>query len=331
MGPLSIRHGTAQHVITRIQNETRWVARVLAGTFCRTWREDLCHFTHQWVSCPLSFRAMENPPTSAAWLRPWLSTAGSVSTWSAAVSTGPVSLTTICAILTIDDLEGREACRSCSWLLTRARQRQAVDVFPQGGGGGGISRCGRLCPWENGRNACVKHCFIVHLRRVSTHSSICFYFAGAFLHSGQPGFQLRLVRSSFFVWQVSFGSSWLFFFHLCLLSLSVLSSKERLHASLVLLGNPCKKYQHQSIGKRWNESPSSLPSERLAHPNTQQVLTFWKFWQNIGLQSEGAEASEGNHESPALATQCETPCATSFSNHGVCTILRAIGTIYVIR
>ena len=67
-----------------------------------------------------------------------------------------------------------------------------------------------------------------------------------------------------------------FFFHLCLLSLSVLSSKERLHISLVLLGNPCKTYQHQSVGKRWNESPFSLPSERLAHSNTQQVLTILK-------------------------------------------------------
>ena len=59
--------------------------------------------------------------------------------------------------------------------------------------------CRRLCPWENGRNACVKHCFVVHLRSLSTHSSTCFYFAVAFLHSGQPGFQLLLVRSSFFV------------------------------------------------------------------------------------------------------------------------------------
>ena len=69
-----------------------------------------------------------------------------------------------------------------------------------------------------------------------------------------------------------------FFFHLCLLSFSVLSSKERLHIRLVLLGNPCKTYQHQSVGKRWNESPFSLPAEQLAHPNmyTLQVLTISK-------------------------------------------------------
>ena len=83
-----------------------------------------------------------------------------------------------------------------------------------------------------------------------------------------------------------------FFFHLCLLSFSVLSSKERLHIRLVLLGNPCKTYQHQSVGKRWNECPFSLPAEQLAHLNmyTQQVLTitFGKFWQNIGLHCEGA-------------------------------------------
>ena len=35
--------------------------------------------------------------------------------------------------------------------------------------------------------------------------------------------------------------------------------------------------------------------------------------------------------SSALATQCETPCATRLSYHGICTILRAIRTIYVIR
>ena len=51
MGHLSIRHGTAQHVIARTQNETRWVARFWREHFCRTWREDLCHFTHQFVSC----------------------------------------------------------------------------------------------------------------------------------------------------------------------------------------------------------------------------------------------------------------------------------------
>ena len=34
----------------------------------------------------------------------------------------------------------------------------------------------------------------------------------------------------------------------------------------------------QSVGKRWNESPFSLPAEQLAHPNmyTQQVLTILK-------------------------------------------------------
>ena len=69
-----------------------------------------------------------------------------------------------------------------------------------------------------------------------------------------------------------------FFFHLCFLSFSVLSSKERLHICLVLLGYPCKIYQHQSVGKRWNESPFSLPAEQLAHPNmyTLQVLTISK-------------------------------------------------------
>ena len=129
----------------------------------------------------------------------------------------------------------------------------------------------------------------------------------------------------------SFGSSWPFFFHLCLLSFSVLSSKERLHIRLVLLGNPCKIYQHQSVGKRWNESPFSLPAEQLAHPNmyTLQVLTILKLLAEYRLALW--RGTEKHDESSALATQCETPCATRLSYHGICTILRAIRTIYVIR
>ena len=99
--------------------------------------------------------------------------------------------------------------------------RRLSSIGGGGGGGGGIPRCSRLCPWGNGRNAYVR------LRSLSTHSSICFYFAVAFLHSGQPGFQLLLVRSSFFVWIIFrlVRHDRFIFFHLCLLSLSVLSSK----------------------------------------------------------------------------------------------------------
>ena len=139
MGPLSIRHGTAQHVIARTQNETRWVARVLAGT-------DLSHMAGRSLSfhSPVRFLFVSFPShgksadlCSWAWLRPWLSTPGSVSTWSAAVFTGPVSLTaqpSAPSWRSTDDLEGRKACRSrsCSWLFTGARQRLAVDLFPRG-------------------------------------------------------------------------------------------------------------------------------------------------------------------------------------------------------
>ena len=100
--------------------------------------------------------------------------------------------TIICAVLTIDDLEGREACRSCS-------HQSKVKASCRRLSSGGFRGVADFCPWESGRNACVKHCFSVHLRSVSTHSSICFYFAGAFPHSSQPDFQLLLVRSSFFV------------------------------------------------------------------------------------------------------------------------------------
>ena len=53
---------------------------------------------------------------------------------------------------------------------------------------------------------------------------------------------------------------------------------------------------------------------------------------HLCLLSLSVSVFQGNHdESSALATQCETPCATRLSYHGICTILRAIGTIYVIR
>ena len=99
----------------------------------------------------------------------------------------------------------------------------------------------------------------------------------------------------------------------------------------VLLGNPCKTYQHQSVGKRWNESPFSLPAEQLAHPNmyTQEVLTILKVLAEYRLALW--RSTEKHDESSALATQCETSCATRLSYHGICTILRAIRTIYVIR
>ena len=87
---------------------------------------------------------MENPPTSAAELdsdpdSPHLDQF-SLLWWSAAVSTGPVSLmhcTTICAILTIDDLEKKggvsmQILPLASHWYYGASQRQAVDVFPRG-------------------------------------------------------------------------------------------------------------------------------------------------------------------------------------------------------
>ena len=92
-------------------------------------------------------------------------------------------------------------------------------------------------------------------------------------------------------------------------------------------------YQHQSVGKRWNESPFSLqlPAEQLAHPNmyTQQVLTILKVLTEYRLALW--RSTEKHDESSALATQSETPCATRPSYHGICTIFRAIRTIYVIR
>ena len=215
--------GLCEYVILRVQNETRWVARVLAGTFLSHMAGRSLPF--QCFHSPVRFLFVSFPShgksadlCSWAWLRPWLSTPGSAFT-SLVVGSGLhwaciTHCTTICAILTIDDLEKkkREACRSrsCPWLLT--------GITEQGNGKlstsflGGIPRCSRLCPWENGRNACVKHCFVVHLRSLSTHSSICFYFAVAVLLLASQVFNFFSSDRHFSSDKFSFGSSWPFFF-----------------------------------------------------------------------------------------------------------------------
>ena len=206
--------------------------------FCRTWQEDLCHFTHQFASCLFLFPAMENPPTSAAELdsdpdSPHLDQ------FSLGQQQSPLGLhecithcTTICAILTIDDLEKRKACRSrsCSWLLTGARQRLAVDVFPRGGGGGGGGgRFRGVADFVHGK--------MDGMHVWSTASSSTFE---AFPRTRAFVFTLPwlfcILESQVFNFfssdrhfssdKFSFGSScpFYFVFHLCLLSLSVLSS-----------------------------------------------------------------------------------------------------------
>ena len=122
--------------------------KVLAGTFLSHMAGRSLPFYSPvrflFVSFPSHGKSADLCSASWAWLRPWLSTPGSVSTWSAAVFTGPVSLTaqpSAPSWRSTDDLEGREACRSrsCSWLFTGARQRLAVDVFPRSGGFRGVA------------------------------------------------------------------------------------------------------------------------------------------------------------------------------------------------
>ena len=61
MGPLRIRH------LARTKRNALGGKGFGGNIFvAHAWREDLCHFTHQFVSCLFLFRAMENPPTSAA-------------------------------------------------------------------------------------------------------------------------------------------------------------------------------------------------------------------------------------------------------------------------
>ena len=98
------------------------------------------------------------------------------------------------------------------------------------------------------------------------------FWAGRFLTSSCP---IVIFSSDKF----SFGSSWPLFFHLCLLSLSVLSSKKRLHICLALLGlgNPCKTYEHQSVGKRWNEV-LFLCRQSGWHMYIRARSRSWPFW-----------------------------------------------------
>ena len=113
------------------------------------------------------------------------------------------------------------------------------------------------------------------------------------------------------------------FFSLCLLFCLPRNASSSVFYYLAILGNPCKTYQQQSVGKRWNESPF-LCRQSCWHIRTRsRAWPFWKFWQDIGLHSEGAPRSvEGNQdESSALAIQCEMPHATRLCYHGICTIL----------
>ena len=146
---LSIRHGTAQHVIARTQRKRAgWQG--FGGNIFVAHGGKIFGFAISLISS-FPVRFFSEPwkirrhlcSASWAWRRPWLSTP-SVSTWSAAVFTGPVSLTaqpSAPSWRSTDDLEGREACRSgsCSWLVTGARQRLAVDVFPRSGGFRGVA------------------------------------------------------------------------------------------------------------------------------------------------------------------------------------------------
>ena len=116
--------------------------------FCRTWREDLCHFsvfTHQFVSCffffsePWKIRRplkLSLTPTLILTLHTWISFhffGGRQRSPRACITHCP----TICAILTINDLEkmggvSMQILPLASHRYYGARQRQAVDVFPRG-------------------------------------------------------------------------------------------------------------------------------------------------------------------------------------------------------
>ena len=224
---------------------------ILREHFCLTWWEDRCHFTHQFVSCSLIFRAMGNPPTSAAEIdsdpdSPQLDQSPLDQQW---FPLGQYHSPHHHLRRPDDRRPGRKG--GVSILLSasyRSKAKASCQRLSSGGGGGG----GRVVAnFVHGKMDGM-HCEAL-LRRppsesVSTHSSILVlvcrgfsaFWPARFSPSSRPIviFHLtsfRLVRHD------------RFFFNLCLLSLSVLSSKVHLH---IVLGNPCKTYQHQSVRKR---------------------------------------------------------------------------------
>ena len=245
--------------------------------FCRTWREDLCHFTHQLVSCLFLFRAMENPPTSAAELdsdpdSPHLDQ------FPLGQQRFPLGLyhSLHNHLRHPDDRRpGRKGGVLILILLLASHRSKAT------------ASCRRFSLGAFRGVANFVHGKMDEMHVWSTASSSTFK---AFPHTRAFYFTLPLLfcilASQVFNFfssdrhfssvKFSFGWSWPFYFFFIFVVLSVLSSMERLHIRLVLFGDPCKTYQQQSVGKRWNESPFSLPSEHLAHPNTQQVLTILK-------------------------------------------------------
>ena len=183
--------------------------------------------------------------------------------------------TTICAILTIDDLEKKggvsmQILPLASHRYYGARQQQAVDVFPRGDSEvlptlsmGKWTEC--MCeallrrPPSKPFNA-LEHLFLL-CRGCSA------FWPARFSTSSLPIVIFRLIS-----------------FRLVLHDRFFFSSLSSLFFCSVFQGTPShsscttwqslQKYQHQSVGKRWNESPFSLPAEQLAHPNmyTQEVL-----------------------------------------------------------
>ena len=201
--------------------------KVLAGTFLSHMAGRSLPFHSPvgflFISYPSHGKSADLCSACWAWLRPWLSTPGSVSTWSAAVFTGPVSLTaqpSAPSWRSTDDLEGREACRSwsCSWLFTGARQWLAVDLFPRSGEFRGVA------DFVHGK---MDGMHVWSFEDFPRTRAFVFTLPWLFCILASRVFNFFSSDRHFSSDNFSFGSSWpfYFFFHLRLLSLSVLSSK----------------------------------------------------------------------------------------------------------
>ena len=271
--------------------------------FCRTWREDLCHFsvfTHQFVSCFFFFsepRKIRRPLQLSLTPTRTLHTSFhqfSLLWWSAAVSTGPVSLTAQPSVPSWRSTTWKKGeacrCRSCPWLLT--------GITEQGTGKlstsflGGIPRCSRLCPWEKWTECmceallrrppskpfhALEHLFLLYRGLFCILASQVFNFFSSDRHFSSDKFWFFMTVFFFFL---------IFVFSLFLFCLP------RNAFTFVL-------YYLAILAKHVNISPSASDGMRvlsLCLQSSWHIRTctrsrswpFWKFWQNIGLHCEGA-------------------------------------------
>ena len=307
MGPLSLRHGTAQHVMARHPKRNAMGGKGFGGNIFvahggKTFASSL---TSSFPVCFL-FRAMGNPPTSAAEL--------DSDPDSPQLDQSPLdqqrSLLDLCHSLHYhlrhpdDRRPGRKGGVSILLLASHRSKSTANCRRLSSGGFRGVAdfvhgKMDGMHVWSTASSSTFE---------AFPRTRVCvFTLPGLFCILASQVFNFFSCDRHFLSDKFSFGSSWPFSFFVIVFSLC-LFCLPRNAFTLVL-------YQLAILAKHINISPSASDGMRILslcngcrqcgwHIRTRsRFWPFWKFWQDIGLHSEGAEAWEGNHdESSALAT-----------------------------